>query len=187
TPGRVLPLNLYPDHLVVLTMGKLAGGRALLIHQRKGIAGRHDDFIILTVAGPHFYFQEAVVLAAVDQLIAVPDFRRIAMGTPVAGLGLGWQLVEGHVVGGGRVAWAPQAVSRKAHVPVMHAIDLNVLEQLIMAGEYRGHAITLEQLMVDAHRLARLAVLIAGDTGAPRRQTVDTGPEGCVVELDEDH
>src|SRR5690606_14346285 len=94
--------------------------------------------------------------------------------------------VEGHVHGARGVTGSAEAVSGVADVPVVHAVELHVLEQLVVTREDGSDAVTDEQVVVHAHRPTGLVVFVVGDTGGARYEAVDAGAVRHVVVLHED-
>ena len=135
------------------------------------------------------------MLAAADQLVAVPVLRLALVGAPavvrirVPRRALGIQRVCAPVRDrrrrlSGRILDAAKTIASSADIPEVHAVAVVVeievahLGDLAVAGEHARHAVLLHQRRVDAHRLARLR---AGHAGA-----VDAAAERRVVPLDED-
>src|SRR5690606_29581710 len=107
----LFPGDIHPHDMRILAEVELASRHAVLVAEREGIAGGHDDLVVVVTAGADFHLQEAVMFAAVDELVAVPDLGNIAVGAPVSCLSFFGKQVEGHVHGARGVSGSAEAVS----------------------------------------------------------------------------
>ena len=151
------------------------------------------DLIFARAVALDVDFEEAVVLAAAEQLRAVPLFGLALIGAPaVEGVGDKHAAAEGVVApvgdaaidGAGSVFDAAEAVASCANVPEVNAVAVAVEIEVAHFADFTVSAedacdfVLLHEWGVDAHGFAALR---AGDAGA-----VNAAAEGCVVPLDED-